>query len=327
MTPYFSIIVPVYNVAPYLREALDSVLAQTFTDWECLCVDDGSTDGSGAILDEYAAKDKRFRVFHKENGGVSSARNLALDNAKGEWICFLDGDDALLPKLLEKLVPFTKADDEVDLVSYSCRYGEHLPFDMASDESVKTETLDLRDWIPSKVPGGGFGEKIYRRGHAPDIRFEPYPIGEDKLYAAEWICRSRKIIWTNIPGYWYRAREGSAVLSKDTLTHIRSSFGAGSQMLKFFSRKIPQIDGRIIRGECVRISEKIALRLAHIPNSSEKAGFIAEWCVALGAHAKLQGLSRWYQFAFRMACQCPFLWRMLFLVPFRLKLLRNKLKG
>ena len=93
MMPYFSIIIPVFNVAPYLRECLDSVLSQTFTDWEAICVDDGSTDGSGAILDEYAAKDKRFRVVHKENEGVSVARNVGLDLANGEYILFLDSDD------------------------------------------------------------------------------------------------------------------------------------------------------------------------------------------------------------------------------------------
>ena len=76
--PFFSIIIPVYNVAPYLRECLDSVLAQTYPNWECLCVNDGSTDGSSAILDEYAEKDSRFRVFHKTNGGVSAARNISL---------------------------------------------------------------------------------------------------------------------------------------------------------------------------------------------------------------------------------------------------------
>ena len=72
MKPFFSVIIPVYNVAPYLRECLDSVLKQTFTDWEAICVDDGSTDESGAILDEYAAKDKRFRVIHQANAGVSA---------------------------------------------------------------------------------------------------------------------------------------------------------------------------------------------------------------------------------------------------------------
>jgi len=93
MTPTFSIIIPVYNVAPYLRECLDSVLAQTFIGWEAICVDDGSTDGSGAILDEYAGKDSRFKVIHQANAGVSAARNAALEVARGDWICFLDADD------------------------------------------------------------------------------------------------------------------------------------------------------------------------------------------------------------------------------------------
>lgn len=88
-----SIIVPVYNVERYLRKCLDSIIAQTFSDWECICVDDGSPDNSGKILDEYAAKDKRFVIIHKENGGVSSARNAGLDMARGEYITFCDSDD------------------------------------------------------------------------------------------------------------------------------------------------------------------------------------------------------------------------------------------
>lgn len=94
--PKISIIVPVYNVEKYLRCCLDSIVAQTFTDWECICVDDGSPDNSGKILDEYAAKDNRFVIIHKENGGVSSARNVGLDIARGEWISFVDSDDILV---------------------------------------------------------------------------------------------------------------------------------------------------------------------------------------------------------------------------------------
>lgn len=100
--PFFSIIIPVYNVAPYLRECLDSVLAQTFTDWEAICIDDGSTDGSGAILDEYAARDSRFRIIHQPNAGVSVARNKGLDVAKGEWIWFVDSDDMIKPHALDR---------------------------------------------------------------------------------------------------------------------------------------------------------------------------------------------------------------------------------
>lgn len=91
--PKISVIVPVYNAEKYLHRCIDSILAQTFTDFELLLIDDGSKDSSGAICDEYAEQDPRVRVFHKENGGVSSARNVGLDNAKGEWVTFCDSDD------------------------------------------------------------------------------------------------------------------------------------------------------------------------------------------------------------------------------------------
>ena len=92
-TPKISVIVPVYNVEKYLPRCIDSILSQTFTDFELLLIDDGSTDESGKICDEYAKKDKRIRVFHQENGGVSATRNLGLEEASAEWICFVDSDD------------------------------------------------------------------------------------------------------------------------------------------------------------------------------------------------------------------------------------------
>ena len=99
-----SCIIPVYNTEKYLRRCIESVLAQTFVDWEMLLIDDGSTDASGSICDEYAAKDERIRVFHKENGGISSARNLGLNYAQGEWIFFVDSDDSLPKTSLESLL-------------------------------------------------------------------------------------------------------------------------------------------------------------------------------------------------------------------------------
>ena len=91
--PKISIIVPVYKTEKYLHRCLDSIVAQTYTDWECILVDDGSPDNSGMICDEYAEMDSRFRVFHQENKGVSAARNKGLDEANGEWIGFVDSDD------------------------------------------------------------------------------------------------------------------------------------------------------------------------------------------------------------------------------------------
>ena len=109
--PKISVIVPVYNVEQYLPRCIDSILAQTFTDFELLLIDDGSTDKSGDICDEYARKDPRIRVFHKPNGGVSSARNMGLDNAKGEWIAFVDSDDWVNEDFLANFIEVDTGED------------------------------------------------------------------------------------------------------------------------------------------------------------------------------------------------------------------------
>lgn len=101
MDIFFSIVIPVYNVAPYLHACLDSVLAQTFTEWEAICVDDGSTDGSEAILDEYATKDSRFKVIHQKNAGVSVARQRGMEEAKGRYLVWADSDDRMDSGFLE----------------------------------------------------------------------------------------------------------------------------------------------------------------------------------------------------------------------------------
>ena len=92
-----SVIVPVYNSEKYLHRCIDGILAQNYTDFDLLLIDDGSTDNSGNICDEYEIRDGRIRVFHQENGGVSSARNLGLDNARGKYVMFVDSDDYMLP--------------------------------------------------------------------------------------------------------------------------------------------------------------------------------------------------------------------------------------
>ena len=99
--PLISVIVPVYNVEAYLRQCLDSIAAQTYTNFECVVIDDGATDSSGSICDEFQERDPRFRVIHKQNEGLGAARNDGLENSKGDYILFVDSDDYILPETLE----------------------------------------------------------------------------------------------------------------------------------------------------------------------------------------------------------------------------------
>lgn len=116
--PAISIIIPVYNVEKYLSRCLDSVLNQTFTDWEAICVNDGSPDGSAAILSQYAARDARFKIVTKENGGLSDARNAGFPHARGEYIMYLDSDDFIHPQTMEIAYHLARRDGS-DMVSFT----------------------------------------------------------------------------------------------------------------------------------------------------------------------------------------------------------------
>lgn len=113
MNVCLSVIVPVYNIAPYVRRCIESLLCQSFLDFELLIIDDGSTDGSAAICDEYAGKEKCIRVIHQINAGVTAARRRGVEEAKGDWICFVDGDDILPQNAFCDLYGYTS---DVDIV-------------------------------------------------------------------------------------------------------------------------------------------------------------------------------------------------------------------
>lgn len=146
MKPAVSIIVAVYNSAEFLDRCIDSIKKQSFEYWECLLIDDGSTDSSGKMCDDYACSDSRFRVFHKENGGVGSARQLGLDNAFGEYITHIDSDDWVEPDMLESL--YNKAvESGVDVVIcdlyYDSAKGSHKSVQKPSGNDASSALRDL----------------------------------------------------------------------------------------------------------------------------------------------------------------------------------------
>ena len=217
--PFFSIIIPVYNVAPYLCECLDSVLAQTFTDWEAICVDDGSADGSGLILDEYAAKDKRFRVIHQSNAGVSAARNAALDVMKGKWFLFLDGDDVLRTDGLDVFVQYTREYNYDGILVHP-----YIPYWQGHDipqRIIKTMVLlkdaTKEDLIFGPYAANGFPfSRIYKREFFGNLRF---PIGvrmcEDICFWFDALCVPARWLILNSEYYLYRQHADSVCGQKD----------------------------------------------------------------------------------------------------------------
>ncbi len=147
--PAVSVIMPVYNAGKYLRGAIDSVLAQTFKDFELILVDDGAPDGSGAVCDEYAAKDARVRVKHGRNGGICASRNVGMELARGEWLAFCDHDDYMEPVLLETALRAVEG-TEHKLVKFN-----HHTFRRFPDDKVCPEFLGVRrgdcEWMVGKV--------------------------------------------------------------------------------------------------------------------------------------------------------------------------------
>ncbi len=209
--PLISVIVPVYNVAPYLRRCIDSLLAQTFRDFEIILVDDGSTDGSSAICDEYAKASNnggiKVRAVHQPNAGVSSARNRGVDEARGVYISFIDADDWVEPSFLQAFADEIAKHKDVDLVVQGFWNHEKQP--MTWDEvyyPTRHEVcLHMMEMEQRRLIGYVWN-KIFRRTVITDnnIRFDPsVPIGEDYLFCLTCIGQCHSMAVTPHIGYHY----------------------------------------------------------------------------------------------------------------------------
>lgn len=216
---FMSVIVPVYNVEAYLRRCVDSILRQTFGDFELLLVDDGSTDGSGSICDEYAAVDSRVRVFHKPNGGVSSARNMGLDNARGEWITFSDSDDWMQEDNLRNFADHVDADCVMQgfISTWGSQYHQVVPpAGYYSGESLIEAVLALKDAILE----GSLVNKLFRRKliESHHLRLEMgLSVYEDLIYCWRYLVLCSTLRMLPMAQYEY-------VENQDSLTHTVHSF-------------------------------------------------------------------------------------------------------
>lgn len=240
-SPAVSVIVPVYKAEKYLHKCVDSLLAQTFTDFEVLLVDDGSPDRSGEICDGYAARDSRVRVFHKENGGVSSARNMGLDNARGEYIVFLDADDRLHHRTLDTCY-LTAEKGKLDILQYTISI---VPLeDSISEQVVKSGSSTCicggKQYINTGkflVCAGGCFLKRELIKSSPQIRFnENISLGEDQIFILSCILRATRCLKIADTLYFYTYNPESATHQADIKRKI-SEWGK----LKYFLSSNPAL--------------------------------------------------------------------------------------
>ena len=219
--PVISIIVPVYNVSKYLRECLDSVINQTFADWVGILIDDGSSDGSGSICDEYAARDHRFRVIHQENRGIVAVRNLGLQAATGDFIAWVDGDDMVHPQWLEAMHHISTTHDcDIAVVNYTgfreINELDFKPIDVKAP--IKISQGDAINQLYHYKLSASVWNKLYNKRIIQDTAFcaNIYAQrGEDWDFNLQLLLKVPHIYVSQTPLYCYRMREGSLTNAYD----------------------------------------------------------------------------------------------------------------
>ena len=219
--PLVTLIIPVYNVAPYLEQCLASVRAQTHHALEVLLINDGSTDGSEAVCRSFTKRDKRFRLVNKENGGVSSSRNLALGMARGKYIQFLDGDDYLSPDATETFVHEAESTGADLVISHFYRVDGERQAEQGHIKARKVLTRKEFAEAMMKAPAnfyyGVLWNKFYRRAviEAEKLRFDTgVDWCEDFLFNLNYLEYVRLVAALPQPLYYYRKRSDSAVNSQ-----------------------------------------------------------------------------------------------------------------
>lgn len=236
-TPKISVIVPVYNVEQYLPRCIDSILAQTFTDFELLLIDDGSKDKSGEICDNYAKKDSRIRVFHKENGGVALARQFGIDNASGKYSIHADGDDWVEPKMLEHMYNKSIETHTDILISdfYIDKKGKSIYVNQLTN---KTNSIDILKEILDGHLFGALWHKLIRHSLYKEynINFTPnINYCEDVLILSKLLQLNLKVGFLHEAFYHYDHQNVNSI----TRHYTKDTFDMRKRYVKALKNIVP----------------------------------------------------------------------------------------
>ena len=290
----FSIIIPIYNAARYLRATLESVAAQTFRDFECICVDDGSSDGSADIVEEFCARDSRFRLIRKSNGGEGSARNAGLDVAKGAWLCYLDADDLYRAEMLAAGHELIRRHPMADIVAVNRLNfkGEGLVSESVDVGLIESSLLDVRHEFAGPFLTRGFSTGYYRRDTFGDIRFTPFVIGEDRVYVAECVSRCAHIALSDVRLYLYRQHDESIMNRPYNAVTIRDGMQSICRYLAIVKKSGKTLEQSFRRVLVNQLVEEMPHHIRHLP-ADERADMWRQWRDAV-AYLSDNGLAtRW----------------------------------
>lgn len=267
-----SVIIPVYNVEKYLKKCLDSLIAQDEHDFEVLLINDGSPDNCGAICDEYANKDSRIKVFHKENGGVSSARNLGLDKACGEYITFVDSDDFVTLNYVSSIFSFVKQNADLTMFGVVRDTGKNhfihkKQFENQIYEDIPKDVGKL--FVEFAFHAGSPVNKVFKRSIIKEykIRFRTdLKVCEDMLFCLEYIKHVNTMLHTNSTLYTYICNPTSAT-QKRKLEYISNKSDAYFEIKKYLSENLK---GDILRKYSQKLMETFSYEVVREINSLKK---------------------------------------------------------
>ena len=211
-----SVIVPVYNVEQYLERCVDSIISQTYTNLEIILVNDGSTDNSGKLCDELAKKDERIRVIHKENGGLSDARNRGIDESESDLVGFIDSDDYIDSDMYEVLLKnLNDTDADLSMCALYDVYNNTPEAQVTNKETWKLSSEQaIKMVMEAKILSVTAVNKLYRKSLFTDLKFEVGKIAEDAFIMIKLLDKCEKIVATNEKKYYYVHRENSITTQK-----------------------------------------------------------------------------------------------------------------
>lgn len=316
----FTFVIPIYNLATYISACLDSVREQTYADWEAVCINDGSSDDSQRILDAYARRDSRIRVFNQINSGEGAARNMGLRVATGNWVIFLDGDDVFAPNALMRIVEIHNAYPDVKLIRFDnvlfndgdvCIFGNNKLNSVVQIEDVSVKlTMESLHVLATR--------HVYERSILDGLKFPSYLRGCDRLVITSvLLSRVNWLVSTDEVFYGYRMRNGSAMhvdtsrkILVDEMSHRRDII----MMIEHSHKHVDYATDPWLEGF---FTKDVGIRIARAPRE-ERSAMWHDWYSCICQLSDVNGLSRKARFIFRL-CQllpmAPVWWFLCRLLP------------